>query len=58
MTGDPLRTAEDELARLRALIAAVAAWINNDAHDPTAREALAHTLGLPAPAPERTPHHG
>lgn len=55
MTTDPLAVAENELARLRALIAQVAAWINNPAHDRDARLALAHTLHLPAPAPERTP---
>lgn len=51
-----LRAAEDELQHLRRTLAAVAAWIHNPAYDTSARTALAHTLGLPAPAPERTGH--
>ncbi|MGW7283886.1 hypothetical protein ACWGH4_00045 [Streptomyces sp. NPDC054847] len=49
MTTDLLAVAEDELARLRGLVAQVAAWINNPAHDPAAREALARQIGLPEP---------
>ncbi|MFE4915886.1 hypothetical protein ACFRCX_30755 [Streptomyces sp. NPDC056652] len=46
---DPLTTAENELARLRQLIARVATWINNPNHDPTARHHLAQHIGLPTP---------
>lgn len=49
MTPDPLTAAENELARLRALLAQVAAWIHNPAHDQTARAELARHLGLPEP---------
>jgi multisubunit Na+/H+ antiporter MnhG subunit len=51
-----LHTAENELARYRALLALVAAWIHNPAYDHATRAALAHHLGLPAPTPERTGH--
>lgn len=44
-----LDAAENELHKLRGLLAAAAAWINNPVHDPNARRALAHHLGLPAP---------
>ena len=55
-TDTDLRAAEDELARLRAFKALVAAFIHNPPHDPAARTALAQHLGLPAPAArERTP---
>ncbi|KIF66246.1 hypothetical protein HY68_36670 [Streptomyces sp. AcH 505] len=47
-----LRAAEDELARIRAVITRLTGWINNPAHDITARSNLADHLGLPAP---RTP---
>ena len=48
---DLLRAAEDELQRLRGLLATVARHINNPAYDHTARTALAKALGLPEPAP-------
>lgn len=54
-TDTALRAAETELAAYRTFKALVAAFINNPAHDPAARAALAQHLGLPAPARERTP---
>lgn len=50
-----LRAAEDDLARYRARMAKLTAWLNDPTHDRAAREALAQLLELPAPAPERTP---
>lgn len=46
---DIIRAAEDELQRLRTVLATVAHFINNPAHDYDARAALAHDLQLPAP---------
>ncbi|MFF8610840.1 hypothetical protein ACF06X_33580 [Streptomyces sp. NPDC015346] len=48
-----LRTSEDEVQRLRHLLAEVATWINNPDYDDTARAALALAIGLPAPASQR-----
>ena len=50
---DVLRAAEDELQRLRSVLATAARFINNPTHDYDARAALARALQLPAP--ERTP---
>jgi hypothetical protein len=51
-----LRTAEDELQRLRALIAAVAGIIHSSIYDYDTRCALAKALGLPEPThPNTTP---
>lgn len=52
---DDLRAAEDDLQRIRGLLALVTAWLHNPAYDHTARHALAQSLGIPGPAPERTP---
>ncbi|MFJ1993021.1 hypothetical protein [Streptomyces asiaticus] len=52
-----LAAAEDELAEARGLIAALAAFINNPANNPTFCRALAQHLGLPAPRQEN-PAHG
>ncbi|MEU1908440.1 hypothetical protein [Streptomyces hygroscopicus] len=51
-----LDAAENELRDLRGLRALAAAFINNPAHDITARRALAEHLGLPAPRQENQPH--
>lgn len=45
---------EDDLARMRNVMARVATFINNPAHDLNTRTALANHLGLPGPAAERT----
>ncbi|MFI7096784.1 hypothetical protein [Streptomyces lydicus] len=55
MTDHTLRAAEDELARLRTLIAAVAQWIHNPAWDRDARTALATHIGLPGPSNQEKP---
>ncbi|MFD8626651.1 hypothetical protein ACFV4E_22670 [Streptomyces hygroscopicus] len=47
-----LRAAENELQQLRGLRADIAAFINNPAHDPDTRRALAQHLGLPEPRRE------
>jgi hypothetical protein len=47
-----LHAAENELARYRALLALVAAWIHNPAYDHATRTALAKALGLPSPRPD------
>jgi hypothetical protein len=44
-----LKSAEEELARLRGLVASIVAWINDPAHDGASRHALAQRLGLPSP---------
>jgi hypothetical protein len=49
-----LRSAEDELARLRGRIREVAAFIHDGAYDLAARRALAQRLDLPEPAPSTT----
>jgi hypothetical protein len=54
---DALDAAEDDLAILRGRLAIVATWINNPAYCPTAREALAQALNLPAPAKETPRGH-
>lgn len=46
---DVLRSAEDELQRLRLVLGTVAGFINNPRHDYAARAALAQALQLPAP---------
>lgn len=46
------RATEDELARMRHVMARVAAFINNPAHDHHTRTNLAEHLGLPAPRSE------
>ncbi|MBQ0855739.1 hypothetical protein J8N05_47145 (plasmid) [Streptomyces sp. BH-SS-21] len=50
-----LRTAEDELQKLRGQLAAVAAFIHDPAHDLDARSHLARLLTLPQPAPANRP---
>ncbi|MGW8702856.1 hypothetical protein ACWGOK_39125 [Streptomyces eurythermus] len=47
-----LRAAEDELAKLRRLLALTVAFIHDPAHDRDARTALARRLGLPEPRPQ------
>lgn len=47
-----LAAAENELQRLRGLLANIAAWINDPANDPTFCRALATHLGLPEPRQE------
>ncbi|WP_448333539.1 hypothetical protein [Streptomyces sp. DSM 41534] len=47
-----LTAAENELQRLRGLLAAAAAWIHDPTHDITARRALAQQLGLHEPRQE------
>ena len=51
-----LDASENELQRLRPIVAAAAAFINNPAYDITARRALAEQLGLPAPRQENPIH--
>jgi hypothetical protein len=51
-----LTAAENELQQLRGLRADIAAFINNPAHDPDTRRALAEHVGLPAPRQENQPH--
>lgn len=46
---DVLRAAEDELQRLRSVLATTARFINNPQYDHHARAALAQALQLPAP---------
>ncbi|MFG3157173.1 hypothetical protein ACGF7W_34645 [Streptomyces sp. NPDC048219] len=50
LAGD-LANAEDELARLRGIVANTTAWIHDDAYDIAARRALAQRLKLPEPSP-------
>jgi hypothetical protein len=52
---DMLRAAEDELQRLRSLLATVVAFIHNPAHDAAARSTLADLLGLHAPRVPQEP---
>lgn len=55
------RATENELAHMRHVMARVATFINDPAHDLTTRTALAEHLGLPAPrttAPKETATHG
>jgi hypothetical protein len=47
---DALRSAENDLQRLREQMARVARFIADPAYDDAARRALAQTLGLPEPA--------
>ncbi|MFG3336943.1 hypothetical protein ACGFZZ_33615 [Streptomyces tendae] len=49
LAGD-LANAENELARLRGIVADTAAWIHDDAYDSEARRALARRLKLPEPS--------
>ncbi|MFF9204310.1 hypothetical protein ACF1AE_21320 [Streptomyces sp. NPDC014986] len=49
LVGD-LAEAENELARLRRIVADTAAWIHDDAYDSEARRALARRLKLPEPS--------
>lgn len=49
MTAALLKTAEDELQRLRRIVANTVAFIHDRAYDETARRALAQTLSLPEP---------
>lgn len=51
-----LEAAEDELQESRGLRARLAAWINDPAHDITARRALAQHIGFPAPRTENNSH--
>ncbi|MFJ2202439.1 hypothetical protein [Streptomyces violaceusniger] len=51
-TQTALDAAENELAEARGLIAALAAFINNPANNPTFCRALAQHLGLPEPRQE------
>ncbi|WP_158102527.1 hypothetical protein [Streptomyces africanus] len=44
-----LRRAEDELQKLRRMVANTVAFIHDQAYDETARRALAQALGLPEP---------
>lgn len=50
-----LCAAEDELRRLRAFKAAVAAFIHDPTRDLEARRCLAQRLGLPAPRTTASP---
>jgi ribosomal protein S15P/S13E len=52
-----LLSAENDLALLRGRLALVTTFIHNHAYDDTARRALAQTLGLPEPTPEKTHGH-
>lgn len=45
-----LANAENELARLRGIVADTTAWIHDDAYDSEARCALARRLKLPEPS--------
>jgi hypothetical protein len=49
-----LASAEQELARLRGIVANTVDWIHNPAHDGEARCALARHLGLPEPSQRTT----
>jgi hypothetical protein len=49
MTTALLRAAEDELQKLRGVVARTVAWIHDPSHDRDARIALAQHLGLPNP---------
>lgn len=49
MTAALLRAAEDELQKLRNLVAAFVAVIHNPAYDYDTRRAIARALGLPEP---------
>jgi Ni,Fe-hydrogenase III large subunit len=56
-TARDLRSAEDELERLRTLLALTVGFIHDTAYDYAARAALAERLRLPAPratAPKET----
>ncbi|MDX3165985.1 hypothetical protein PV516_19545 [Streptomyces scabiei] len=45
-----LASAENELTRLRGIVAKTVGWIHNPIYDPAARCALAQHLGLPEPS--------
>jgi hypothetical protein len=49
-----LKNAENELQKLRRLIADFVAVIHNPAYDYDTRRAIALALGLPEPSPEKT----
>ncbi|MFE1451933.1 hypothetical protein [Streptomyces olivaceoviridis] len=49
-TTDPLRTAENELQKLRLLVADFVGVIHDPAYDYDTRRAIAQRLGLPEPA--------
>jgi hypothetical protein len=50
---EALRTAENELQKLRALVAAFVAVIHNPVYDFDTRRAIAQALGLPEPSPHQ-----
>ncbi|WP_333745518.1 hypothetical protein [Streptomyces sp. IBSBF 2950] len=50
-----LVSAENELARLRGIVAKTVGWIHNPVHDAAARCALAQLLGLPEPSTRTVP---
>lgn len=54
-TAELLRVAENELQKLRGLLAETVAFIHDPTHDRDARIALAQHLGLPEPRQPKTP---
>jgi hypothetical protein len=51
-TTDLLRTAENELQKLRRMVADFVGVIHNPVYDYDTRRAIALALGLPEPSPE------
>ena len=54
-TTDALHTAENELQKLRLLVAAFVGGIHDPVYDYDTRRAIARAIGVPEPRPPRGP---